>query len=93
MEPETIDALGLLCPLPVLLLRKRLALRPAGTVVQLWADDPAARIDVPHFCAEAGHCLIETTDGPRGHVFVVRSGAAPPGTIGAGGGAAQGASG
>lgn len=84
MEPETIDALGLLCPLPVLLLRKRLASCPPGTVVQLWADDPAARIDVPHFCAEAGHGLIAEAPGPRGHVFTVQSGAAPPAASGGG---------
>ncbi len=50
-----IDALGLQCPLPVLRLRKRIAGREAGTLVRLLADDPAALIDVPHFCQEAGH--------------------------------------
>jgi tRNA 2-thiouridine synthesizing protein A len=27
-------------------------------VLRLLASDPAARIDVPHFCAEAGHTLV-----------------------------------
>lgn len=52
---EEIDALGLLCPLPVLRLRKRLEALPKGAKVALLADDPAAFVDVPHFCAEAGH--------------------------------------
>ena len=61
-----VDATGLLCPLPVLRLRKRLSQVPAGRVVWLLADDPAARVDVPHFCAQAGHVLLATTaDGPR----------------------------
>lgn len=50
-----IDALGLLCPLPVLRLRKRIQGLPTGSVVTVLADDPAALIDIPHFCHEAGH--------------------------------------
>lgn len=57
---DTIDARGLLCPLPVLKLRKRLNTVEDGALVELWADDPAAAIDVPHFCTESGHELIGT---------------------------------
>ncbi len=51
----TIDAIGLLCPLPILRLRKRIQDVASGTIVKVLADDPAALIDIPHFCAEAGH--------------------------------------
>ena len=57
-ETETLDALGLLCPLPVLRASKRLKSLPAGGLLRVLADDPAAIIDVPHFCREAGHTLI-----------------------------------
>jgi len=53
-----IDALGLLCPLPVLRLRKRIAALEPGSVVRLVADDPAAAIDVPHFCQQGGHAFL-----------------------------------
>lgn len=53
-----LDALGLLCPLPVLKARKRLQGMAPGAVLKMLADDPAAAIDVPHFCAEAGHTLL-----------------------------------
>ena len=59
---HTLDALGLLCPLPVLKARKRLSVMGSGEVLHMIADDPAAVIDVPHFCAEAGHTLLEQTD-------------------------------
>lgn len=52
-----LDALGLLCPLPVLKARKRLQGIAPGEVLMLMTDDPAAVVDVPHFCAEAGHVL------------------------------------
>lgn len=54
-NPLEIDALGLLCPLPVLRLRKRMQGAKPGTLIRLLADDPAAQIDVPHFCNESGH--------------------------------------
>lgn len=53
-----LDARGLLCPLPVLRARKRLLAMAPGAVLRVLADDPAARIDMPHFCAEAGHELL-----------------------------------
>lgn len=70
-----LDATGLLCPLPVLKARKRLQSLPKGAVLQLKTDDPAAIVDVPHFCAEAGHTLLdsqedssgESPDNPTGH--------------------------
>ncbi|MEL6318729.1 MAG: sulfurtransferase TusA family protein [Pseudomonadota bacterium] len=52
-----LDARGLLCPLPVLKTRKRLAGLPPGARLLVVADDPAALIDVPHFCVEQGHAL------------------------------------
>jgi len=56
---EELDARGLLCPLPVLKARKRLKALAPGARLRMLADDPAAVVDVPHFCAEQGHRLIE----------------------------------
>lgn len=53
-----LDARGLLCPLPVLKARKRMKALAPGDEFSLLADDPAAVVDVPHFCAEQGHALI-----------------------------------
>lgn len=65
-EITEIDARGLLCPLPVLRARKRLQSLASGAHVRVLADDPAAVIDIPHFCAEAGHTLVEQSDeGPH----------------------------
>ncbi|MEM9144819.1 MAG: sulfurtransferase TusA family protein [Pseudomonadota bacterium] len=70
---EELDARGLLCPLPVLKTRKRLQPLAPGALLRVLADDPAARVDVPHFCTEQGHELVSTEDGPDGTlVFVLR---------------------
>ena len=58
MTEKILDATGLVCPLPVLKLRKHLKSMKIGDVVTVLADDPAAKIDVPHFCNETGHTLI-----------------------------------
>ncbi|MGR3804802.1 sulfurtransferase TusA family protein [Marinibacterium profundimaris] len=71
---ETLDARGLLCPLPVLKARKRLQALPEGAVLQIWADDPAAVIDVPHFCREAGHGLLGQEDRDEMQIYLVRKG-------------------
>lgn len=61
---EELDAIGLLCPLPVLKARKRLSGLPGGARLVLRTDDPAAVVDVPHFCAEAGHRIeSQSEDG------------------------------
>lgn len=53
-----VDARGHRCPVPTLKLRRALEFAPAGATLRLLADDPLARIDVPHFAAEAGVELL-----------------------------------
>ncbi|MCP4820784.1 MAG: sulfurtransferase TusA family protein [Shimia sp.] len=67
-----IDALGLLCPLPVLRLRKRMMPLESGAKVRLIADDPAAIVDVPHFCNEAGHELLSSAEKDGQLEFVIQ---------------------
>ena len=76
MSDESIlDVRGLLCPLPVLKARKRLQAIPVGETLTMLADDPAALVDVPHFCSEAGHALLEQRDGDSGgQVYVIQKG-------------------
>ena len=69
-----LDAIGLLCPLPVLKARKRLMAMADGSVLKLLADDPAAVVDVPHFCAEAGHVLVDQSEADGHHIYLIRKG-------------------
>ena len=71
---DLLDATGLLCPLPVLKARKRLQGLAHGAKLTMIADDPAAVIDVPHFCQEAGHTLLSShMDGAR-QTYVIQKG-------------------
>jgi tRNA 2-thiouridine synthesizing protein A len=62
----TLDATGLLCPLPVL--KAKRALRPlaAGAVLEVLATDPGAVNDFEHFCAATGCALLESAELPGG---------------------------
>lgn len=71
---NTLDARGLLCPLPVLKARKRLMALEHGDVLQVTTDDPAAVIDIPHFCTEAGHELINQAEDGDAMVWDIRKG-------------------
>lgn len=63
-EPETIDARGLKCPLPVLKMEKRLAGLPPGARLVVLATDPMAKVDIPLFCKQNGHeCVVTAEDG------------------------------
>lgn len=62
-EPQTIDARGLKCPLPVLKMEKRLGSLPVGASLIVLATDPMARVDIPLFCKQNGHdCTVSTED-------------------------------
>ena len=74
-----VDARGHRCPTPTLRLRRALAGLPEGAVVVMLADDPMARIDVPHFAAQAGHELIATLQEGEAIRFSVRKGASAAG--------------
>ena len=66
----TMDLTGLKCPLPVLKARRQIGHMPAGGILVVIADDPAAPLDFDHFCQTGGHDLLESVanDG----VFTMR---------------------
>ena len=73
-DPGFLDARGLLCPLPVLKARKRLMALAQGEELQVLADDPAAAIDMPHFCAEQGHELLAAEEQGDATLYLIRKG-------------------
>ncbi|SER36656.1 tRNA 2-thiouridine synthesizing protein A [Faunimonas pinastri] len=56
-----LDLRGLKCPLPVLKTGRAVRDLPAGSRIEVLATDPMAAIDIPHFCREQGHRLLEQT--------------------------------
>ena len=58
-EPqESIDAIGLKCPEPVMLLHAAIRRLRSGQELTLRATDPSTERDVPNFCEFLGHALL-----------------------------------
>lgn len=74
VSTDIYDLRGLNCPLPVLKARRRLADMLPGSQLWLETTDPLAVIDIPAFCQEAGHRLVETMAVTGGHRFLVERG-------------------
>lgn len=71
-QPEIeIDARGHRCPTPTLRLRRALEAAEPGETLLLRADDPLAKIDVPHFVGQTGQRLLESGEGEAGLWFRV----------------------
>ncbi len=50
-----------------------------GETVTVLADDPLASVDIPHFCAEAGHTVKQLASDGDSCVFLVTAGEKIPG--------------
>ena len=72
---ETYDLRGLKCPMPVLKTRKRMLGLEPGERLWVHTSDPLAVIDIPHFCQQSGHALIESETAEDGHRFLIQRGA------------------
>jgi len=66
-----LDTRGLLCPLPVLKLRKLIKSTKQKDKIKLMTDDPAAIVDVPHFCNEQGHQILESSKENGFYLFII----------------------
>ncbi len=54
-----LDATGLHCPEPVMLLHNKVRDLPPGAVLKVIATDPSTRRDIPKFCMFLGHELLQ----------------------------------
>lgn len=67
---QTLDALGLRCPEPVMMVRLQLRKMQVGETLLIIADDPATTRDIPAFCRFMDHELVasDTTELPYRYV-------------------------
>jgi tRNA 2-thiouridine synthesizing protein A len=74
LEAWVYDLKGLICPLPVLKTKKRLAAMPIGSLLWVETTDPLAVIDIPAFCRESRHRLVRTEAVAGSHRFLIERG-------------------
>ena len=68
----TIDALGKKCPIPIIMLAERIREVAIGQTIEVLADDPAAKSDLPAWCMLKSQEYLLTRDLASGWAFLVR---------------------
>lgn len=54
----TLDATGLFCPEPVMMLHNKVRDLAPGGLLEVIASDPSTQRDIPKFCLFLGHELV-----------------------------------
>ena len=70
----TLDAIGLRCPEPVMLVRKQIRHMQDGEVLLMLADDPASKRDIPGFCQFMDHTLLTSQTEQPPFQYWIRKG-------------------
>ena len=73
IQPDHIlDATGLFCPEPVMLLHNKIRDIAVGEILQVLATDPSTERDIPKFCLFLGHELLAQDTFEGQYRYVVR---------------------
>ncbi|NVK41330.1 MAG: sulfurtransferase TusA [Oceanospirillaceae bacterium] len=76
IKPDHVmDACGLFCPEPVMLLHNRVRELAPGEVLQVLATDPSTQRDIPKFCTFLGHELLAQEVASNQYSYLIRKGA------------------
>lgn len=67
-----LDATGLHCPEPVMLLHNKVRDLPPGALLKVIATDPSTRRDIPKFCLFLGHELVEQLQHNSTYLYWIR---------------------
>lgn len=69
---KSLDASGLLCPEPVMMLHKVMREAASGNLIEVIATDPSTLRDIPKFCLFLGHKLISQRETETQYFFYIR---------------------
>ncbi len=67
-----LDACGLFCPEPVMLLHNKIRDIEVGQLLRVVATDPSTTRDIPKFCLYLGHDLVEEKQQDDKYFYLVR---------------------
>ena len=67
-----LDASGLFCPEPVMMLHTKVRELAAGGVLKVIATDPSTQRDIPKFCVFLEHQLLGSSEQDGAYVYWIR---------------------
>ncbi len=69
-----LDARGLFCPEPVMLLHNAVRDLGEGECLEVLATDPSTQRDIPRFCSFLGHALLAQQEAGGEFRYLIRNG-------------------
>ena len=69
---KEVDALGLICPEPIMMLHSAVRDAAPGEVIRVLATDPSTVRDITQFCEFLGHELVEHYEENEQFIFFIR---------------------
>ncbi|MCG3730741.1 sulfurtransferase TusA [Vibrio cincinnatiensis] len=77
-DPElatlTLEAQGLRCPEPVMMVRKTIRNMQEGEILLITADDPSTTRDIPSFCRFMDHQLLAAQTEALPYQYLIKKG-------------------
>ncbi|MDH5695842.1 MAG: sulfurtransferase TusA family protein [Dehalococcoidia bacterium] len=67
-----LDCIGLYCPAPVLKTRQEIDKLAIGGVLEVWADDPAAKEDLKAWAKRSGQKILAIEKTKEGMRFLIK---------------------
>ena len=71
-KDESLDCKGLMCPMPIVKLAKKMKEMQVGKVLELVVDDPGSKEDVPAWCSRTGNELLEMRQEGKDYFYYIR---------------------
>ncbi len=71
---HSLDALGLRCPEPVMMVRLNIRKIASGETLLVLADDPSTARDIPSFCRFMEHELIAQQTATMPFQYLIKKG-------------------
>ncbi|MEP1741050.1 MAG: sulfurtransferase TusA [Kangiellaceae bacterium] len=71
---QSLKLEGLRCPEPVMMIRKSIRAMQTGEILEVFADDPATKRDVPSFCEFMDHHLLAANTQQTPYQYLIRKG-------------------
>ncbi|MGM3387580.1 sulfurtransferase TusA [Stutzerimonas stutzeri] len=67
-----LDASGLNCPEPVMMLHNKVRALAGGELLKVIATDPSTQRDIPKFCVFLGHELVDQQADEGTYLYWIR---------------------
>ena len=73
---EELDARGLNCPEPLMLVRNKIRKMKSGEILHICATDPTTERDLNQFCTFLGHSMLRDSEASGVYEFWIQKSSA-----------------